>query len=830
MLLSFRVFLVALVVHAVSAVGFAADGQSQLKGLGDPGTPVGLSIAAADKAEAADVASAKIVGRGERLQLVVTAVYDSQQERDWTRSVQYRVEPQGVAQVESNGLVTPVADGQATVTAVGSDNLTAAVRISVEQFADPPQVNFSNSITPIFTKLGCNGGGCHGKSGGQNGFALSLLGFEPTEDYQYLVREARGRRLFPAAPDRSLMLLKATGTVPHGGGKRMDKDSDDYRLLRLWIEQGMPFGHDDDPVLTSVSVFPEERVMPLDGLQQLRVVAHYSDGGTRDVTRQSQYEANHKDIADADETGLVTMLKTAGDVAVMVRYQGQVAAFQATVPLGAPVDRLPPSQNFIDELVFQKLKTLGLPPSELCDDSTFLRRVTVDIVGRLPTYDETLAFLADNQPNKRDALIDRLLASADYADFFALKWSAILRNKAEQNESRAGNFRFHDWVRSQLLQNTPYDQFVRQVIAASGDVDHNPAVNWHRHVQDINEKVEDTAQVFLGLRIQCARCHHHPFEKWSQQDYWGMAAFYSTVREKPGQQVYVQRAAATTRHPRTGEVIKPTSLGGEPLELTVDDDPRLALADWMTQPDNPFFAKALANRYWKHFFGSGIVDPEDDMRGTNPPSNPRLLDALAKHFVDSGFDLKDLIRTICRSSTYQLSAIPNEYNAADQQSFSRFSPRRLSAEVLLDGMDELLGTTTGFNGLPGGMRAVQIPDHGGVNNMFLSTFGRPAGASACECERTGEMSMAQSLQLLNSNDVYNKLNSSRARNLVADQDRDDAAKITELYYRAFCRPPTGPELQAYTTHIARFEPNDKYQAYEDILWALINTKEFMFNH
>ncbi|MCA9269716.1 MAG: DUF1549 domain-containing protein, partial [Planctomycetales bacterium] len=539
---------------------------------------------------------------------------------------------------------------------------------------------------------------------------------------------------------------------------------------------------------------------------------------------------NNKELAEVSDAGLVKTTDKTGDVAVMVRFQGQVAAFGATVPLGAPVDKLPPQRNFIDQFVFAKLQQLGLPPSEVCDDGTFLRRASVDICGRLPDYDETLAFLADKDPAKRAKLVDRLLASDAYADYFALKWAAILRNKVEQNQPRDANFRFHDWVRTGLLNNKPYDQFVREVVTASGDASYNPAVNWHRHVKDVNEKVEDTAQVFLGLRIQCARCHHHPFEKWSQQDYWGMAAFYANVRQKNERYVYSQRGVAQTQHPRTGQAIRPTSLGGEPLELSADDDARQALAAWLTARDNPYLAKALANRYWKHFFGRGIVDPEDDMRATNPPSNPELLNALAKHFVDVNFDLKQMVRTICNSSAYQLSSFPNEYNAQDQQAFSRFQPRRLPAEVMLDGMDQLLGSRSDFNGLPGGTLAVEIPDHGGVNNSFLSAFGRPAGASACECERSGDISMTQSLQLLNSSDLYTKLDQSRARQLAADKERSHEDKITELHYRAFCRPPTATQMQIYLEHIAKHEEGQTQQAYEDILWALVNTKEFMFNH
>jgi hypothetical protein len=376
---------------------------------------------------------------------------------------------------------------------------------------------------------------------------------------------------------------------------------------------------------------------------------------------------------------------------------------------------------------------------------------------------------------------------------------------------------------------------VRDVVTASGEISRNPTVAWYRQVAKDNEQVEDVAQLFLGLRIQCARCHHHPFEKWSRADYYGLAAFFSRVGRKEGlavdeQRIYHQRGQAQSKDPRTNATLKPTVLGGKPLELTADDDPRVELAAWMSRKDNPFFARALVNRYWKHFFGRGIVDPEDDMRETNPPSNRELLDALSKSFVESGFDLKQLIRTICRSSTYQLSPLPNEHNATDRQSFSRYYPKRLNAEVLLDSIDQFNGSATAFAGLPAGSRAVQIPDHGGVESYFLTVFGRPAGSSACECERTIDASLAQSLHLLNSQDIHSKMTGGVAKDMGQDAKRADEEKIRDLYLRAFSRPPSAEELKVATGHLAKFDAKTKQLGFEDVVWALINTKEFLFNH
>ncbi len=797
--------------------------------------PASLSIQAASADEKDAGKPAKISGPDGRLQLVVTAKLPSGPVQDWTGKVKYSASPEGIVSVDANGRVTPLKDGKVTVKAAGAGDAGASVEVAVERLADPPAINFGNQIVPIFTKLGCNSGGCHGKSGGQNGFRLSLLGFEPGEDYEWLVQESFGRRLFPAAPDFSLLLLKSTGQLPHGGGERLKKDGHDYRLMVRWIAMGMPYGRSEDASVTGISVFPRHRVLAPEGQQQIKVLAHYSDGSLQDVSHTARYEANDKLMAEVDENGRVRMLGQPGDCAVMIRYMDFSSVFEATVPLGVAIKELPPARNAVDERVFGKLTQLGLPPSPLADDPTFLRRVSIDVAGRLPTPQEAREFLADKDPAKRDRWIDRLLAGDGYADYFANKWSAILRNRRDRDTYQAGNFAFHQWIRQSLQENKPYDRFVREILTASGEISRNPAVAWWRQVSKDFEQVEDVAQLFMGVRIQCARCHHHPFEKWSRKDYYGMAAFFSRVGRKEGlspdeQRVFHNRGMAQSTEPKTKAALKPTGLGSQPFELTADDDPRQSLAEWMTKKENPYFARTLVNRYWRHFFNRGIVDPEDDMRETNPASNKDLLEALTKRFVESGFDLKDLIRTICRSSTYQLSSLPNEHNAGDRLSFSRYYPRRLNAEVLLDAIDTFNGTTTGFAGLPPGLRAIQIPDSGGVNSYFLTVFGKPAGASACECERSGDASLAQSLHLLNSQDIHGKMGAGIAKTLAADAAKPDKEKVEELFYRAFSRPPSEQELKAALGHVEKAAAAAKQAAYEDIVWALINTKEFLFNH
>lgn len=828
--LPFLLFFLGFVLASVSPAG--AQEKRDAPGLGDPGQLQSISI---ETGRAVDGKIA-IAGRDASQQLVVMGQYASGQVRDLTRKVTFTISPDGIAAVDNTGWVTPIKEGEATIHAKTDSGQDATIGVVVSNIEVDLPVNFPNEVVPVFTKFGCNGGGCHGKSGGQNGFALSLLGFEPPEDFEHLVKEARGRRLFPAAPDQSLLLQKAAGGLPHGGGQRIDQGSPPYNVVRRWIEQGMPYGNDDDPVVTRIDVLPDETLMGREAQQQIAVVAHFSDGSTKDVTRMTQFDSNDSEMAEVSPTGLVTTGQLTGSVAVMARYQGHVDVYRATIPLGVPVENLPQEKNFIDELVFKKLKQLGLPTSEICDDSTFLRRVTIDIAGRLPTLEETERFLEDKDPNKREKVVDQLLASTDYAEYFANKWAAVLRNKRNNNDSKAPTFAFHSWIRQSLHANKPYDQFVREVIASSGDFRTSPGTVWFKEVDERSAQLEDTAQLFLGLRIQCARCHHHPFEKWSQQDYYGFEAFFTRVGQKPGplpgndapKIIYHQRGTASSRNPKTGESVPPTGLGSEPMEIAPDVDPRHKLVDWMAAEENPFFAYALANRYWKHFFGRGLVDPEDDMRVTNPASNPELLQALGKHFIENDFDMKDLIRTICSSQTYQLSAIPNDWNQDDKQNFSRYFPKRLHAEVLLDAIDALTLSKSRFSGVPQETSAVALPDNA-FNSYFLTVFGRPEASSACECERSSDANLAQSLHLLNSQEIQQKVSGPRASQLAGDKARSHEDRIRELYLVAFSREPEPEEVAIAMEHVKKHE-DDAKRAYEDIIWALINTKEFLFNH
>jgi len=784
-------------------------------------------------------------GMDDAQQLVLTAELHNGQVQDLTGDVKYEAADKKVVRITSTGRVLPLANGATEVTAVYGDKAVKA-SITAESCDVNLPINFPNQIVPIFTKLGCNSGGCHGKASGQNGFKISLLGFEPEVDFNALVKEGRGRRLFPAAPESSLLLLKASGGMAHGGGKRMEVGSDEYRLIRRWIAAGMPYGDKSDPVVTRISVFPEHRVMTRSNHQQFAVYAHYTDGHVEDITRRAQYESNDQEVAVVDSAGMVRTLAMSGEAAVMVRYQEHVATFRATVPLGGKTPEFRfPVQTVVDRYMQKKWRDLGLLPSELCPDEQFIRRLSLDLTATLPTPAQVQAFVADKDPHKRDMLVDRLLDSDEYSYYFANKWADILRVKRRGQASRArGTFAFHGWIHTAIARDMPYDEFARAILGASGDEVSNPPTVWYKELQNPEQFVDDTAQVFLGLRLACAQCHHHPYEKWGQDDYWGIAAFFGRVARKqaqvPGENnddgggrlVIYSRSQGGVTNKRTGQpaVMKP--LDGKPMQVGHYDDPRQKLVDWMVDAHNPFFARAVVNRYWAHFFGRGIVDPLDDMRVTNPPSNGELLDALAKDLVEHKYSLKHLIATICKSRTYQLSATPNEFNKHDKQNYARYYPRRMSAEVLLDAVDLVTASPASFGGLPqdryAPRRAIMLPDES-FSSYFLDVFGRPQRISACECERVSEANLAQALHLLNSDEIQGKVGRPGGRaDVLAKDPRPDAEKVDELFLWAFARKPTDEQRGKALEHIAKNAANKKI-AYENILWALLNTKEFIFN-
>jgi hypothetical protein len=803
----------------------------------------------------------RLRGTGQLQQLVVSGHYANGGIRDLTRQIKYRALDGELVRVDANGLLTAVRNG-ATEVMAEVDGMTVKVAVTVDGADREQPINFTNEIVPIFSKLGCNSGACHGKSTGQNGFRLSLLGFEPQIDFEALTRESRGRRIVPAAPEISLLLRKPTGALPHGGGKRLDVGSRDYQTLLRWIRAGTPFGKDTDPKVVGLTVAPAQRLVPAKTRQQITVTALFSDGSHHDVTADAEYSSNQPEITSVSAGGLVETQDIPGDGAIMIRYLGNVAVFRATIPQQTPVEKLafPKPASFIDEHVFAKLKILGVPPSDRCSDGEFLRRVSIDVTGTLPTAKEAERFLADADPDKRAKLVDELLSRPEYASYFALKWCDILRNRRDGLVGVGGKqertVAFHGWLRDSLATNKPYDKLVREILTATGDFSGTqvqPPVGWYNVLRTPEALVDDTAQVFLGTRIQCAQCHHHPYEKWSQDDYWGLAAFFARVQlvnPKNPRQVKKGKPGPTETRvtlmpegkvtgPHGKSYANPRPLDGDELNVPASDDPRHQLVDWMVRPDNPYFAKALVNRYWAHFLGRGIVDMPDDMRVSNPPSNEPLLDALAKDFIAHQFDLKQVVRTICLSKTYQMSSIPNEHNQKDKHNYARFHPRRLPAEVLFDAFDQVTGATvksTSPKGAQGGgttakttaTRAIELPDES-VKTPLLLAFGKPERGSACECERSNAPTLTQSLYLVSSTELHNKLRNKAGRAaLLAADARPAAEKVREIYLWVYARPPVADELQTVQAYLNA--NGSGKEAYEDVLWALLNTKEFLFNH
>ncbi|MCE9606504.1 MAG: DUF1549 and DUF1553 domain-containing protein [Planctomycetia bacterium] len=782
-----------------------------------------------------------LVDRDDSAQLIVTAELADGSLRDVTAEAKVVMSKAGVVLV-ADARVLPVADGAGTLvvhwqqTGGAAKGVEAQVPFTVAGLADERRLNMNNDIVPILSKHGCNSGGCHGKASGQNGFRLSLFGFDAAYDFEALVKQDRGRRLSPAAPDRSLLLLKSTGRLPHGGGKRIEEGSAEYRLLRRWIVQGMPWGEKDDPRVEAIAVEPASRKLTADGKQQIRVVATYSDGKRRDVTREAEYKSQQPDIIDVDVRGTIRTLGTTGEGAVMVRYMGLVDVARVTVPFGndLPADAYAAFQpvNFVDKLTLEKWKLLGIAPSPGIDDETFLRRAHVDLIGTLPEPSEIAAFLADSSPDKRARTIEALFERGEYAEFWSQKWGELLRNKRRNgDQAKRGTFAFAAWLRNAFAQNMPYDQLVRSVLTAQGNVSDNPPVIWYREVRNITHQVNDTAQLFLGTRINCANCHHHPYERWSQDDYWSFAAYFGRLGRKPGEvsgedSIFVRKDGGVS-NPMTNKAMKPRGLGGEESEYVRGEDPRGKLVDWMTERDNPFFAKAMVNRVWGHFMGIGLVDPVDDMRVTNPPSNPALMDALARDFVEHNYDIRHLIRTIMNSRTYQLSSEPSQWNEKDRQNYARYYARRLPAEVLLDAVGKVTDRPERFGGLPQGTRAIGLPDEGS-NSYFLEIFGRSIRETPCECGRSYEPSLSQLLHLMNSQETQNKIGDSKGRvgMHVASKKSDDQF-IVELYLRAFGRSPRADEMATAQNYI-KTEP-DRKSALEDIVWSLLCSKEFMFN-
>ncbi len=675
-------------------------------------------------------------------------------------------------------------------------------------------LHFENDILPILGRHGCNSSGCHGKAEGQGGFKLSVFASDPEADYAALTKEGRGRRVFTPAPDESLFLRKASGRIAHGGGTKIPFQSEDYHTLRDWIRTGMPVGSPDAPRVISLRVEPVERVMGQKAQQQLKVFAKYTDGTEKDVTRHARFQSNTEGVATVNATGAVTTRDVPGEAAVMAAYLGEVGLFRVMVPRpGEPTKNTLPQFNLIDKLVDAKLAKLNVAPSGLCDDADFLRRVFLDLTGTLPAPEEARKFLADTSKDKRAKLVESLLDRPEFADLWALRWADLLRVDRQPLGHQRAHL-YYKWIRESIATNKPFDQFARELVTAEGPVTEVGPTNFFKVVTKPGDVAGTVSQVFLGVRIACAECHHHPFDRWKQSDYYGMTAFFS---------------GGTTTHPRTKKAVYAHALGADMPTADPTGDRRIPLSEWMTKPDNAFFARNLSNRVWAWTLGRGLVEPVDDVRATNPPSNPELLDALAKFTVENKFDVRKLIVLITSSRVYQSSATPNATNEKDERNFSRAYFKRPDAEVLLDMISQSLGVPEKFGGSPGITRAVQLWDSK-ARSDFLKLFGRPNRVTACDCERTREPSVSQVLNLLNSTEIQAKLTheAGSVAKLVRAH-KDDAKLIEELYLTFYARLPTADEIVVGVRHLKKYQDNRR-AATEDLAWALMNSTEFLFNH
>jgi hypothetical protein len=773
-------------------------------------------------------------------QLVVTGHYADGQVRDLTTAAEFGVADGRVAFAEPSGLIHAGKEGSSTIFVIAG-RLVARVPVTVSS-ASPRPVSFRHEFIAALNVGGCNAGACHGTPSGKNGFRLSLRGYDPDADHVQLTRDVLGRRTATLNAEESLVIQKALGRVPHEGGQRFAPGSLPHRVLASWIAEGLQDDARTLPPITKVEVLPGDRVQTFPGRwQQLAVLAHFGNGVRRDVTLLTNFSSSDPAIAEVSRTGLVEF-KQPGETAILARYLDQMVTIRLTFlqPRQDFVWSDPPEHNYIDKHIFAKLKMMNIVPSGLCTDQEFLRRACLDLCGVQPTAAEAKAFLESKDPDKRSKLIDQLLDRPEYADFWTLKWADVLRANRKTLQL-AGVHKYQEWIKQNLKENRPFDQWVRELVTADGSTYANPAANFYRVAREPTNLAETTAQLFFGVRMQCAKCHNHPFERWTQDDYYSLAAFFARVKlkrdptENTGVQpnqgaelVFLDRAGEITQ-PRTNQTMPPRFPGQvKPVSLAPGLDRREALAEWLTRPDNPFLPKSVVNRVWFHLLGKGIVDPVDDFRDSNPACNDELLAALSRDFTEKGFNLKHVIRTIMNSRTYQLSAATNPLNKDDSKYFSHAVTRMHTAEQLLDAICDATAMPEKFAGLPLGTRATQLPD-GEVNHVFLKTFGQPARELACECERENESNLAQALQLINGPTIHEKLRNPNNRiGQLLGQKKSDIEILNELYFATVSRAPDAPEIKAVIDHLAKNA--DKRKAWEDVQWALINSKEFLFRH
>jgi hypothetical protein len=788
--------------------------------------------------------SARLVGPHARQRFLVEQSAGGAGLADLTSQAVFASDNPRVATVDSKGYVVPAGDGLATLTATVGGQVSRAT-ISVENHAADEPWNFRNHVEAVLTKQGCNSGACHGAAAGKNGFRLTLRGYGPEVDHAVITRQALGRRIVKTAPEQSLLLLKPTGALEHGGGVKFTNRSHEYRVLAEWIAAGMPGPSTLDPEIRSLALYPEAVRLKPGQVQQLLVQAKYSDGHSEDVTQWARFGSTEETVATVDDLGRIKVVGQ-GEAFVSVWFATAVARATVTSPFQSKLDpnvfATAPRNNPIDDKNLEKLAALRIPPSPDGGDAAFLRRAYLDATGTLPRREQVEFFLKDGDPARRAKLVERLLASSEFVDYWAYKWSDLFL--VSSNKLAAPSmWSFYRFVRENVAKNVPWDQFARRLVTAQGSTLSNGAANFFVLHRDPIDLTESASMAFLGLSLTCARCHNHPLEKWTQDQYYGFANLFARVKIKDGDsagdEVVTSAATGEILHPRRGVVMPPEPLDGPAVPPGDTRDRRAVFADWLARPDNPYFAKACANRVWSNFFGRGLIDPEDDLRVSNPPSDEALLDWLVSDFVANRFDVKHLIKTIMTSAAYARSSLPVAGNESDTKYLSRYRVKRLPAEVLLDAIAQVTEVSTPFAGFPAGWRTLQLPDSK-VENTFLESFGRPARLATCSCERSAEPSMAQALHLANGTTINEKLRSDASAAAKAITRKDGDREIVDrLFLTALCRRPTTAEADRMRKALKeasagatdpKASATARRQAVEDLYWAVLTCQEFLFNH
>ena len=785
-------------------------------------------------------------GNFERAQLLVSrkdsAGQFSDRSVDATHEAKFVSANPDIVTVNEWGQLVARGNGEA-ILRVEVGSWRGEVKVTSKNVVPEPAIRFMKQVRPVISKAGCNMGACHASQYGKGGFKLSVFGFEPSQDWQGIVRDRLQRRIDFVRPENSLVLLKPTMQVPHQGGSRLKKGSIDYQLLVAWIKSGVAKPDSKAPEVTELKVIPHHRVAQVDEKQQLRVLATYADGGVRDVTALTIFDSMDEGLMAVDRNGRVTVLGQ-GQAPVMVRFEGQATISTFVVPYGKPTQLAGwKSNNYVDDAAAAKFRELGLEPSAVCDDSTFVRRAFLDAIGSLPTIEETTRFLDSKDSAKREKLVDQLLGLTGdpkldiygdrYASYWTLKWSDLIRNSTD-NLGEQGMWALHNWIRESMRTNKPFDQFVQELVTAKGSIYMNGPANYFRINSKTDALTEATSQLFLGIRLECAKCHHHPFEEYSQADYYGLSAFFSRVGLKGSQefglfgreQVVVVKSSGEVKHPRTGKTLLPTPLGGEPEDHALDR--RIPLARWLTSKDNTWFARSVTNRYVGYLLGRGLVHPVDDLRSTNPASNVALMEALSADLVKHDFNLKHLVRTIMVSRLYQLDSAPTKANASDRRFYSHFRVKRMAAEPLLDAIDQVTGVQTKFKDLPLGTRAIDLPDTN-YPNYFLRTFGKPKRVSVCECERSPDENLAQALHTLNGDTIAKKITDKNGRLAkLLEAKKEPAEIVDEIFLATLCRRATEKEHKVCQEIVEQGE--NPLEGFQDVMWAVLNLKQFIFVH